>query len=225
MVYQTPSFRPKIQNLKYDSHSIQVLIGPLEKNFSGSFANILRKVIYRFTPGVGIIGLKVNSVDFLHAYSSLPGIQEDIPNLFCNLKNLVIKIDKYDHKPFNLIIKKKGPYIIKGEDILCPLGVTILNKNVYICTVESDCQIDLTLIGDVGCGYVLSNYFGNKKNTIYSDTVFCPIKHVSYYVRSYTTYEELILYVKTNGTCDPNFVLKNAFSFLQDKVHFKFENV
>lgn len=222
MVYKAPSFRPTIQKLKHDSHSIQILIGPLEKNFSGSFANLLRKIILRFTPGIGIIGIKINGINSLHAYSSIPGLKEDIPNLFCNFKNLLIKTDEFEYKPILFNIRKKGPYIIKGKDIACPLNASILNEDLYLCTLESDCQIDLTIIGDVGCGYVSSTYFGNKKDVIYSDTVFCPVTHVSYYVRSYTTYEELIFYVKTNGTCNPFFVIQNAFSFLRDKINVSF---
>nr|NP_044772.1 RNA polymerase subunit alpha [Reclinomonas americana]O21260.1 RecName: Full=DNA-directed RNA polymerase subunit alpha, mitochondrial; Short=RNA polymerase subunit alpha; AltName: Full=Transcriptase alpha chain [Reclinomonas americana]AAD11887.1 RNA polymerase subunit alpha [Reclinomonas americana] len=222
MVHKTPSFRPIIHVLKHDFNSIQVLIGPLEKNFSGSFANLLRKIIFRYTSGVSIIGLKINGIDSLHSYSLIPGVKEDVLNVLNNLKHLLIQIDDYDYKPILLTIQKKGPYIIKSKDIICPSNIKILNDDLYICTLENDSQIDLTLIGDIGCGYVLSTYFGNRKSIVYSDTNFCPIKHVSYYVRSYTTYEELIFYIKTNGTCNPLFVMKNAFSFLKDKINITF---
>lgn len=218
MKYKTTSFRPIVQKLKYDNEIVQVLIGPLEKGFSNSFANVLRRIILRFTPGVSIIGIKIKntSYSYLHPYTVIPGTKENISEVLGNMKNILIKPISYSPIIFPVI--KRGPCIIRAKDLLHTDNINILNEDAYVCCLENDMQIEWNIYADFGCGFIPANYFGKKKDTVYADTTFSPVVHFSFYIRSYSTYEDLILQIKTNGTCDPYFVVTNAFDFLYNKI-------
>lgn len=215
MINICPSFHPKVEKLHHDSSNLQVIISPLEKNFGSSFANMLRRVVLRYTPGIHIIGIKIHGVSLLHPYSTIHGIKESVSEILTNIKTITIPLSSI--KTGVLYIKKKGPYNIKAKDIICPEGIEIINKNQHICTLEYDVQLDMELYVEVGCGFVPANYHGQLNNVLFCDTLFTPVRHVSYYIRSYATYEELIFYIKTNEGCDPLFAFNNAIHFMNNK--------
>ena len=217
MLYINQSFRPRLMVLRHSPNSVQVVISPLEKNFAGAFANILRRIIMRFTPGVGIIGFSSLDNINLHQYRKIPGIHEETACLLSHMQMLILRT--HSVLPMELYIRKKGPSTIYAHDLIIPSYIKIINPDLYICTIESGYQINLTLYADVGYGHLSAHAHGNKKNILYCDTVYSPIKHISYYIHSYVSYEELILYVKTNGSCDALFVVNHALNFLNKKTN------
>ena len=216
MKYRSPSFHPTLYKLKHNDDTAQVLIGPLEKGFGISFANILRRVLMRFTPGASITGVKIKGFTNIHPYSVIPGVKEDVSTLLTNMRNIILKMHTYS--TVTMRIQKKGPCIVRGKDIVCQADVKIINPEQYICTLEDCVQINIILYGDSGCGFVPASFFGQLKDTVFCDVIFSPITHVSYYIRTYATYEDLILQVKTNGSCDSYLAIQNTLSFIQQKV-------
>lgn len=212
-----PSIRPKISIIKTDLFGIQFFIGPMEKGFGSSFANMLRKVILRYTPGVGISGFSIKNIGFLHTHRSIPGIEEDVIQLTSNIKKLLIKANNIE--PLVIKLKSKGPCIVTANEIVHSRDIRIINKNEYLFTVVDGHQIGMKIYASMGYGFTPSSYYGYKKDTVYCDTLYTPIKHVSYYLRTYTTYEEIIFNIETNGTCDSLFVIKNALNFINTKTN------
>jgi DNA-directed RNA polymerase subunit alpha len=212
-----PSIKPKISIIKTDLFGVQFFIGPMEKGFGSSFANMLRRVILRYTPGVGIIGFSIKNMGSLHTYKNIPGIEEDVVLLTSNIKKLLIKAKNIE--PLMIKLKKKGPCVVTANDIIHNRDIKIINKNEHLFTVVEGHQIKMVIHASVGYGFMPSSSYGYKKDTVYCDTSYTPIKHVSYYLRTYTTYEEVIFNIETNGTCDSLFVIKNALHFIKTKTN------
>lgn len=217
MALHTQYMKPNIQVIYTNSQETQFILSPIEKGFGISFANILRRIILRYTPGVSVIGLKVRGIEYLHPYTKITGVKEDVTEILSNLRNLLIKTSKIDS--LTMSIQKKGPCVVQAGHILHDEDTSILNHDLHICTLDVGSQLSMVIYGSVGYGFVPSTYYGAKKDVVYCDTVYSPIKHVSYHLRTYATYDEIIFNVQTNGTCNSFDAINNAFSFLNAKTN------
>lgn len=217
MKNQTSSFYPSIEVLYLDSCNIQFLMGPIEKGFGTPFANLFRKVLLKYSIGTGIIGLQVNNLKQLNQYTKLPGVVENVNDILINAKHILFKVDSPNSLQF--VLQRKGPCKVYTSDLIVPRNVTLLNSNSYLFTIHDESQIKLLFHADSGYGFIPAEYFGLKKNTVFTDINFTPIVHISYYVRNYSTYEELVFYIKTNGIEHPKSIVESAFRFLSKKTN------
>lgn len=215
MIIHARYIKPNMQIIHVNDQEVQFMLSPLEKGFGMPFANLLRRVLLRYTPGVGIIGLSIKGIDNIHPYTKIPGVKEDVAEMLSNLKSLLIQRHKVD--TLSMCIQEKGPSIILAKDIQHDEHTVIINQEQYVCTLDTEAQVFITIYGNIGYGFVPSSYHGHQKNIMFCDTVYTPIKHVSFYTRTYVTYEEVIFNVQTNGTCLPTDAVKNAFIFLNAK--------
>ena len=199
------------------------MLEPLERGYGQTIGNALRRVMLSSIQGAAITAVKIDKV--FHEFAPIPGSKEDVTELLLNLKNVAIKLD-FDIVPPDetiLRIDVKGPGRVTGADIICPEGASIVNPEVYICTLsESGSNLGMELYVQWGSGYVLPEKQERYKGTIGIITTgsqFTPVKHVNYNVEATrvgmrTDYERLVLTVATNGSVPPNDAVTQAAQIL-----------
>lgn len=184
---------------------------PLERGFGTTIGNALRRVLLSSLPGAAVFAIKMDGV--YHEFTAIPGVVEDVTAIILNIKKLILKIQ--DDEVYTLRISKRGPGEVTGADIICPEGVEILSKDLYICTLEEDGVLEMELQARVGRGYVSADT--NKSlyqtqnqplGTIYTDAIYTPVEKVSYLseptrVGQNAKYDKVTLEITTDGSITP----------------------
>lgn len=184
---------------------------PLERGFGTTIGNALRRVLLSSLLGAAVFAIKMDGV--YHEFTAIPGVVEDVTAIILNIKKLILKIQ--DDEVYTLRISKRGPGEVTGADIICPEGVEILSKDLYICTLEEDGVLEMELQARVGRGYVSADT--NKSlyqtqnqplGTIYTDAIYTPVEKVSYLseptrVGQNAKYDKVTLEITTDGSITP----------------------
>lgn len=184
---------------------------PLERGFGTTIGNALRRVLLSSLPGAAVFAIKMDGV--YHEFTAIPGVVEDVTAIILNIKKLILKIQ--DDEVYTLRISKRGPGEVTGADIICPEGVEILSKDLYICTLEEDGVLEMELQARVGRGYVsvdtnksLYQTQNQPLGTIYTDAIYTPVEKVSYLseptrVGQNAKYDKVTLEITTDGSITP----------------------
>ena len=192
-------------------HYGKFVFEPLERGFGTTIGNALRRVLLSSLPGAAVFAIKMDGV--YHEFTAIPGVVEDVTAIILNIKKLILKIQ--DDEVYTLRISKRGPGEVTGADIICPEGVEILSKDLYICTLEEDGVLEMELQARVGRGYVSADT--NKSlyqtqnqplGTIYTDAIYTPVEKVSYLseptrVGQNAKYDKVTLEITTDGSITP----------------------
>jgi DNA-directed RNA polymerase subunit alpha len=147
------------------------------------------------------------------------GVLEDVPEIILNLKRICFKrqIDSVTNE--RAVITMAGKQVFTAGDINAFLsGFQVLNPEVVICSMEPNVKLVMEITIDKGRGYVPAEenkVAGATQGTIFTDSIFTPIKNVKFFVDNYrveqkTDYEKLVLEVTTNGSIGPKEALKDA---------------
>ena len=192
-------------------HYGKFVFEPLERGFGVTIGNALRRVLLSSLPGGAVFSIKVDGV--YHEFTAIPGIVEDVTAIILNIKTLIMKIR--DDEVYTLRISKQGAGEVTAEDIICPDGVEILNKDLHICTLEEGGSLEMELQARIGRGYVSADtnkslYQSQNQplGTIYTDSIYTPIDRVSYNVEptrvgQNAKYDKVELEIWTDGSISP----------------------
>ncbi len=193
-------------------------IEPLEPGYGHTMGNALRRVLYTSIPGAAVTSVRITGVK--HAFSTLPGLKENIIDLLLNIKELNFRLS--DGKENGTVkLSVKGSHRITASDLEMPDGIEVVNKDQYIGSLSGEkSKLDMELTIERGLGYSLSEE--RKVNTlgvIATDAVFTPIRRVTYTVEAtrvgrQTNLDKLVLKVWTNGTVSPREALEHAGKIL-----------
>ena len=185
--------------------------------------NALRRVLLSSLPGASVTGVKIRNV--LHEFSTIKGVSEDVPDIILNIKNLAVKSSNVD-RDFRAVmtLRKTGPAEVYARDIDCGDTVSILNPDMYICTIESGAELDMQLYVGRGRGYVTAETnkdFSDEVDFIAIDSLFTPVKKVSFEVQSSRVgqnmdFDKLVLDVQTRGTVSAKEVVALSAKLLND---------
>ena len=202
--------RPKAIQLDPESSSEnygKFTCEPLERGFGITIGNSLRRVLLASLQGAAITAVRLEGA--LHEFTTIPDVIEDVTDIILNLKEVVIKVDA--PKTYTLRLEKEGPGPVLAGDIRTVEGLSILNPNHQIATLDKKGPLSMELTVNVGRGYVPAER--NKTptmpiGTIPIDALFSPIRKVNYTVQNarvgqMTDYDKLILEVWTNGAVRP----------------------
>ena len=110
--------------------------------------------------------------------------------------------------PRKIYIDAKGPGVVTAGDIKTDGDVEIVNKDLYIATLEEDAKLYVEINVDRGRGYVSqmrNKAEGLPLSTIPMDSIYTPVKRVNFTVDNtrvgqITDYDKLTLEIWTNGT-------------------------
>ena len=214
----------EIKEYVESNHYGKFEVQPLERGFGTTIGNALRRVLLSSLPGAAVYSVKIEGV--YHEFTSIPGVVEDVTNIILNLKDLILMIS--DDETYTLRINAKGSKVVTGGDIECPANVEVLNKDLVIATLEEGAILEMEMKAKNGRGYVSADQ--NKSlhqgasqgiGTIYTDSIYTPIKRVSYNaeptrVGQDAKYDKLIMEVWTNGSITPQSSIALAARILTD---------
>jgi len=196
---------------------------PLERGFAITIGNSLRRIILSSLYGAAIVSVKIEEV--MHEYSVIPGIYEDISEIILNLKEVRFKI--YDPEPKTVRIDAKGKGEVTARDIMSDNGrCEVLNPDQLIATLSDEASLNMTMTVKTGRGYSLSEDNKDEEapiGTIPIDTVFSPIKRVTYVVGNArvgqkTDYDKLTLEVWTDGSILPEDAVAYGAKILKEQM-------
>ncbi|MGE9616562.1 MAG: DNA-directed RNA polymerase subunit alpha [Solitalea-like symbiont of Acarus siro] len=195
---------------------------PLEPGFGVTIGNALRRVLLSSLEGYAITSVRL--YDIPHEFSTIKGVLEDCTDIILNLKQIRLKkINESQEEEEFVKISIKGKDAFLASEITAASGLfEVINKDLVICHLEKDVNLDIELTIKKGRGYVPSEE--NKQDssqvgTIYIDSIHTPIKNVKYTIDDYrverkTDYERLFLDIETDGTILPEDALKEANKIL-----------
>ncbi len=127
---------------------------------------------------------------------------------------------------YTVRLEKEGPGRVLASDIRLVDGLTILNPDHTIATLDKKGPLSMELTINVGRGYVPAER--NKSptmaiGTIPIDALFSPIRKVNYTVQNarvgqQTDYDKLVLEVWTNGAVKPSDAVAFAAKILKEQL-------
>src|SRR3954454_3785857 len=195
---------------------------PLERGFGITLGKSLRRVLLFSLQGSAITAIRVDGA--LHEFTTIPDVVEDVTDIIMNLKEVVLKAATA--KTYTVRIDKEGPGPVYAKDIQLVDGLTVLNPDHLIATLDKKGPLAMELTVNVGRGYVPAEK--NKTptmpiGTIPIDALFSPVRKVNYTVTNarvgqVTDYDKLTLEVWTNGSVKPQEAVAFAAKILKEQL-------
>ena len=217
--------RPKAIQLDQDSGSEfygKFTCEPLERGFGITIGNSLRRVLLASLQGAAITAVRFDGA--LHEFMTIPDVVEDVTDIILNLKEVVLKVEA--PRTYTVRLEKEGPGPVRAGDIKVVDGLTVLNPDHHIATLDKKGPLAMELTVNVGRGYVPAER--NKSptmpiGTIPIDSLFSPIRKVNYTVQNarvgqVTDYDRLTLEVWTNGAVRPVEAVAYAAKILKEQL-------
>lgn len=207
-------------------------LSPLEQGFGTTLGNAFRRILLSSIPGASVFAIKIPNKT--HEHSTIRGVIEDISHIILNIKRLAIKVDQkvVDFEQLEqlglenwptLKITKNTKGLVLAEDIICPPGFTIINKDLKICELTEDRQLTIEMYVRYDRGFFSSKEneeLVNSLNIITIDSYFSPILKVAFRVIEEKTSrlgvtDCLEMDVATNGTIGASEALALAAQILK----------
>jgi DNA-directed RNA polymerase subunit alpha len=196
---------------------------PYESGYGHTVGNSLRRILLSGMEGAAVTAVRITGA--IHEFSTLPNVREDVINILLNLKQLRIKMDNKNREYVTLSAAKAGP--VTAADIEEVDGVSIVNKDLQLATLEVGGKLDMEIEISRGKGYVPAEDLAKIQRPagfIPVDALFSPIVKVHYDVEparvgQKTDYDRLILEITTDGTLEPRRALHRAAVLLSGSLH------
>lgn len=195
---------------------------PLERGYGITLGNSLRRVLLSSLQGAAITAIRIDGA--LHEFTTIGDVVEDVTDIILNLKEVVLKAAT--PKTYTVRIDKEGPGPVYARDINLVEGLTVLNPDHLIATLDKKGPLSMELTVNVGRGYVPAEK--NKTptmaiGTIPIDALFSPVRKVNYTVTNarvgqVTDYDKLTLEVWTNGSVKPQDAVAYAAKILKEQL-------
>lgn len=197
----------------------RLVLAPLERGYATTLGNALRRALLSSIPGAAVVRVYIPGK--YHEYDVIEGVREDILNLILNLKGLAIRAANAElHRMYLHVV---GPKEVRAGEIQVPAGLTIVNPDHPIATLEDGAKLEMEMEVEVGRGFRPAEE--NKREDaplglIPVDADFSPVERVNYLVEETRVggrsgYERLILEVFTNGAVTPREAVQKAVEILQ----------
>jgi DNA-directed RNA polymerase subunit alpha len=195
---------------------------PLERGYGITLGNSLRRVLLSSLQGAAATAIRVDGA--LHEFTTIGDVVEDVTDIILNLKEVVFK--SATAKTYNVRIDKEGPGPVYAKDVTLVDGLTVLNPDHLVATLDKKGPLAMELTVNVGRGYVPAEK--NKTatmpiGTIPIDALFSPVRKVNYTVTNarvgqVTDYDKLTLEVWTNGAVKPQDAVAYAAKILKEQL-------
>ena len=208
--------------LEDDSKKGVLIAEHLERGFGLTLGNALRRILLSSLQGAAITSVKIKGV--LHEFTTIPGVKEDLTDIFLNLKAIAVKVYSPGFK--KMYLKSSGSGEVRAGNFETDSETEIMNPYQLIMTLDSNADIEIEAIVVTGKGYVSAEVAEDENKIIGEiklDAMFSPINNVSYKVENsrvgqVTDYDKLIFEVETNGVLSPDDAIALAARILQDQL-------
>jgi len=219
---QNIALAKKISYQEESSNSGTISIEPLFPGYGMTLGNSLRRVLLSSLPGAAVVGVKIKGAS--HEFMSLPKIKEDVLEMILNIKQLRIKM--FSEEEVKIELKVKGKKKVTAADISKNAEVEIKNPELYIAEItEASGDLEIEIFVRPGLGYALAEGSKNKNKEIgyiELDSIYSPVTLVSIEVENtrvgkMTNWDKLNLYIKTDGTVNPDDAFYKAVDILVEQ--------
>jgi len=146
-------------------------------------------------------------------------VREDMTALLLNVKQIRLKCDS--DEPQRLHVEVTGEGIITAGDLVCPVGVEVINPELYLLTADSEqAELDIEMVVQRGKGYSPSEDRTKLPlGEIPVDSIFSPVRKSNYTVErtrvgQQTDYDKLTIEIWTDGTITPKAALSESARIL-----------
>lgn len=199
----------------------KLLLDPFVRGFGHTLGAALRRVLLSSMPGAAIVDVRITGV--LHEYSGIDGVQEDVIDILLNLKQIALKLPMGESAMITL--NKKGPGPVLAGDFKLEGDLEIVNPEQHIAEITTDRSLEMVATVHTGMGYVPATKrkqeedVGDQVGVLRLDASFSPVRRVSYQVdnarvENRTDLDKLIIDLETDGTLEPEEVIKIASTIL-----------
>ncbi|CAH2210762.1 jg17543 [Pararge aegeria aegeria] len=219
-----------MQEIESDSSKkSDIVLEPLESGFALTLGHALRRVMLSSLRGSAVYGIKIEGVN--HEFTSIQGVREDITDIALNMGMLRCKLNNTSNKCLNL--SAKGPCQVLAGMIETDDQCSIVNKDLVICTLGQDVELNITIYIASGKGYLSVNKYKENEflksmneqdliGFIPVNALYSPVERVSYRVENsrvgqVTDKDKLILSIETDGTISPSQAVDYAARILQEQ--------
>lgn len=211
----------KVIMIESDDFRGQFEFRPLEPGYGVTVGNALRRILLSSLEGYAICSIKIEGVS--HEFSTIKGVVDDVTEIILNLKQVRFKQQIDGTESEKVIVSVSGQDKMTAGDIgKYTTAFQVLNPDLVICTMETKVKLNMEIEIVKGRGYVPAeeNKTANAPiGTIFTDSIFTPIKNVKYTVENYrveqkTDYEKLIFDIQTDGSITPKDALQEAAKIL-----------
>ena len=208
--------------LSDDKSYAKIVAEPLEKGYGLTLGNSLRRILLSSIRGAAVTSIQIDG--FLHEFTSIKGIREDVTDIVLNIKSLALKSSSAGIK--KLILDAKGPGEIKASNITPVTDIEILNPDLVICNLDENTNFHLEMNVNTGKGYTpaeLNKPEDPPLGLIPIDSLFSPVKKASYSVSTAREgkaldYDKLIMEVETNGSISAEDAIAYSARIFQDQL-------
>lgn len=216
---------PRVVEAKYTAgREARVVLEPMERGFGHTLGNALRRVLLSSIPGSAITEVEIEGVK--HEYDTLDGVQEDVVDILLNLKGIAIRM--HERVKADLHLQKSGPGVVCAGDIEIGHDIEIANPDHVIAHLTEAGSLDMRLKIERGRGYVpvparRRDDQEHSIGTLLLDASFSPIRRVAYHVENTrveqrTDLDKLVLDLETNGTVEPEEIIRMAAVILSEQL-------
>jgi len=217
--------KPSIVNVQvFNERHAKVTLEPLERGFGHTLGNALRRILLSSISGCAVVEAEIEGV--LHEYSTIEGVQEDVIDILLNLKGLSFRM--HTHTEAVLTLEKTGEGPVTAADITLDHDVELVNPDHVIAHLTKNGSLKMKLKIASGRGYEPSTARANDSEgraigRLQLDASFSPIERVAYTVErarveQRTDLDKLIIELETDGSLDPEQVVRSAATILQDQL-------
>ena len=198
------------------------IVSPLKEGMGNTIGNSMRRVLLSSLKGSAITSIKIDGVK--HEFSSIPNVVEDVLDVICNIKGIIIK--KSDEGTSTISLSKSGKGKITAKDIKVDSSVEILNKDHFIAELSDKGKLNIEMKVTKGVGYVSSKamiHTDTVIDEIFLDASYSPILRVNHQVENIRVGKELdndklIIEVWTDGSVAPDLAIGTASDILVEKL-------
>jgi DNA-directed RNA polymerase subunit alpha len=199
---------------------------PLERGYGYTLGNSLRRMLLSSLRGAAVWAFRLEGV--VHEHQTIPGVVEDVHQIIQRLKQLTLVLaPDVDEAVMHIKHDKAGP--VYARDIEAHSGVTIVNPEQLLFTLQDDREIGGELYVNKGRGYVEAEQHPIDRtmpvDVVRVDSIYNPVRRANFTVAETrvgprTDYDRLTLTVETNGTISPEDAVAYAAALAQE--HFRF---
>ncbi|XOD38939.1 MAG: hypothetical protein ACAF48_00915 [Candidatus Carsonella ruddii] len=210
-------FLNKISFKKISFFRSIIKIESFKNSYCDSLGNFLRRIMFLTTFSYRIIYIKFFNIN--SAFSNLKGVKENTLNIINNINNIIIKIEN-EISAF-LIIKKKGPCVIKAKDIFSDKKIIIFNPDIIIANI-TDNIIFFVLMKCINTSYNFN--IENINNKIFKSKVIklnfikSSIKNINYFIHKKffnKKIKNLFFDIETDGIFKPEECFNNCVFYIK----------
>lgn len=217
---------PQIECTEISEKYGRFVIEPLERGFSITLGNALRRVLLSSLPGAAVTWIRIEGVQ--HEFSTSPGMKEDTIEFMLNIKAL--RLRSLFPRAGKLILEAEGEGRVLAGDIKSSADFEVVNPDLHLATLDSpDAKLIVEFNVEQGKGYVPAGKSDDLPlGAIPVDAIFTPVRKVNYSVEptrvgQVSGYERLILELWTDGTISPIEAMSQSAQILIEQFQLFYE--